>query len=107
MIGLDQPITLWERTTDVTGGPSFSTPEVIYGRWEDRQETFVDSKSVTVQSKAVIYLESAEPSPGSWVARGDQTAYANPKLATGAFEVKQFSKIPDLRYVKYERKAYC
>lgn len=98
---LTQTATRWQTTPDGFGGFSFSPPQQIKCRWEQRSELLPGS---TVEvSKAIVYVDR-DVYPEDYLILGSSAA-ANP-ISLGALKVKEFSKIPDLRNLETVRKCW-
>jgi hypothetical protein len=82
-------------------------------RWEDKIEEFVDAEGTTQQSNAVVYVP-ALPGGGEvrtgghlWLGdRADLTDEANPLNNEGAYPVRRFDKLPNLKATEYLRTVY-
>jgi len=101
---LREDITLWVASPDEFGGFTFSAPQALMGRWEERAELYIDSKGQEAVSKAVVFL-SADVTVGDFLYHGESVA-ADPMQLAGAQQIKQFAKVPDLRNLKNTRMAY-
>ncbi len=100
-----QTITYWAGSGfGNDGSTSFAAPSSIKGRWEDRSEKFMSSLQSEEISTAVVFLDQ-DVSPGDYLYLGTSTQ-TNPLLLSDAHKVEGFSKIPDLRAVRWERKAW-
>lgn len=99
-----QTLTWWARSGNSGyGGITFAAPVTIYGRWEDKQIMFRDRFGDEILSNAVVYVDR-DIEIGDYLIRGIN-AGTNPAIIAGAFEVKQFIKVPDLRHLTNERKT--
>jgi len=83
-------------------------------RWEDQAKEFIDSNGITRVSQAVVYVP-ALPGGGGEVAvggflwlgdRGDLESETDPGANEGAWEVRRFDKLPNLKNTEYLRTAY-
>lgn len=98
-------LTWWPRTSDDGyGGFIFGTPVLVPCRWEDKQMLFRSRTGEEEMSQAVAYVDRSLEI-GDYLMKGDQRHLSNPTLLEEAYEIKQFSEIPDIRYIKTERKA--
>jgi hypothetical protein len=100
-------VTHWVVTPDGFGGYAFALPTVLDGRWEDVTETFMSDDGRETISKAVAYL-SADVLTEDYLMLGE-TSEADPTNLTDgkvAHRVERFDKIPDVRNLSFERKAY-
>jgi hypothetical protein len=98
---LNQNITIWTAgATDVYGTPTWSSPTTIKGRWEDKQIKTVDYQGNDIISNAIVYTE-IDIALGDYVYLGISADTTPP---TSAREVRNYSKIPDLKNKMYLRK---
>jgi hypothetical protein len=105
---LNQTITYWASPTkDGYGGFTFDTGVEIDGRWEDKQEIFMDASGEQLLSRAVVYLNQ-DVDIGGYLYNGASTGIAasNPQEVTGAIRVMMFNKVPDLNNTEYVRKIW-
>lgn len=102
-LGFPNSITWWPVTRDVTGGPSFGSPTTLNANWQDRQIVYRNAKGDDAVSRATVFL-TQDVDVGDYLYNGISTA-SDPSVLAGAYPVRQFSKIPDLRSLKYEHKA--
>jgi len=100
-----EDITYWEpKSSDVFGGDTFWTPKTVKGRWEDVAELFRDKTGQEVVSRSLVYLD-IDINVNGYLYRGISTV-ADPRTLPEALEIRQFSSIPDLRYLRKLRVAY-
>lgn len=102
---LRQEITHWGITPNGFGGFDFTAPALLKGRWEDRQVQFRDVKGNEEASNALVYLNT-DVAIGDYVYLGDALLTADPTTLALSFQVRQFNKIPDLRNIQMQRKAF-
>jgi|2_EtaG_2_1085320.scaffolds.fasta_scaffold00255_9 hypothetical protein len=103
-----QTIVYWGTPTkDKWGGRTFATPVEITGRWEDNQEVFIDGTGREAVSKAFVYIGQDVDLEGYLYlgTLASISSAASPKAVDGAFEVRAFNKIPNLKATDFERKA--
>lgn len=99
---LRQDITYWPPgSPDGFGGVSYGTPAARLGRWEDKSDLFIDTDGQEVRSIAIVYLKE-DVSLQGYLFLGTSTA-SNPTLINRAFEIRAFSKIPNLQGKLFER----
>ncbi len=101
-----QTATLWEVDgTDNFGDPAFSSvsPATISVRWEERNELFTGPDGSEQVARGVIYL-AQDVDEGDYLFLGTSVV-ADPTNLAGAFLVKDFRKVPDLRGKNFERRA--
>lgn len=100
-------VTHWVSTPDGFGGYTFALPVILDGRWEDKTEKFMTDDGRETISKAIAYL-SADVLTEDYLMFGE-TSEADPTNLTDgkiAYPVEGFDKIPDVRNLSFERKAY-
>ena len=100
-----EDITYWPPgTTDGFGGRVASEPVMLKGRWEDRQEQFLDADQRIQLSNAIVFFpfsvcETIEVDGYMFPGASDET---DPTELSGAFLVRQKLVTPDLRRVRNE-----
>jgi len=99
--GLNETITHWAVTDNGLGGMSYALPVQLRGRWEDKNELFRNVAGEEAVSDAIVYL-SQDAAIGDWIFRGASVDATPP---SGAREIRQFFKSPDLRRLSSIRKA--
>ncbi len=104
ILNLDQPITVWTATKNGYGGLTFGPPVALEGRWQDKIEQFRTASGDEKVSKSVVYL-SVDVAIGDYLFEGTSEA-VDPSILTGASEVQQLAKTPDLRTLRTLRKAF-
>lgn len=94
-----QTAVLWSRTgIGATGNPVFSAPVAISCRWEDTQAEFVDSKGVSSISRSVVYVDrDLKPGDMLMLTESGPPYPSAPTQNTDVREVREFSKMPDLK----------
>ena len=98
-------VTHWPVTgSDGYGGFTFGTPVLLAGRWEQKQELFINQDLEEVLSNAVVYLNT-DLSIGDYVVEGDETAVADP-TTLDAKRIRGLNRITDLRNVLALRKLW-
>ena len=102
---LKQDVTHWPVTgTDGYGGFTFGTPVLLKGRWEEKQELFINQDAEEALSQVICYLNT-DITPGDFVALGDLTAELDPTATTG-FRVRNYGKVTDLSALQSLRKLW-
>jgi hypothetical protein len=105
---LRKRLTYWSRgAPDGFGGTAWGASVNLKGRWEERTEQFLDAKGDEHTSEAVVYVDR-DIEIGGYILNGTSTA-ADPLTLTGdseAKEIREYRKIPDLKYLRFERKLY-
>lgn len=101
---LKQKATRWVLTPDGFGGWTYSIPTVLTCRWEQRQKMFRDPFGEEVVSNALVYLDG-DVDVGDYLWQGETTT-ADPTTLAGAFRVRQFNRLTDLRNIEVQRLAY-
>lgn len=103
---LKHTITYWRVTgSDGYGGYTFATPITIKARWEDSQEKFISTDGEESVSRAVVFIDRSV-TVGDYLAEGDFTTTDNPDDVSGAFPVRAFSRITNLRNTQTLRTAF-
>lgn len=97
-------ITYWATTPDGFGGFTSAAPVTMKGRWEGRNELFRTITGEQVVSAAIVFVESDVDING-YLFEGVSTV-ADPTLVSGAMQIKQFVRIPDLRNLSHDRRAF-
>jgi hypothetical protein len=97
-------------TEDNYGGKTFAAPVEIACRWVDKSEIIASTTGQELVSRAMVHVLQDLDEQGylylGTLADLSATEEANPKIVTGAFEIKQFHKVPSLDGSVYVRKAY-
>lgn len=102
---LRQTATWWNSTPDNFGGHTYAAPVEILCRWEDRSERFESPLDRQEHiSRAVVFLDR-DIGVDDYLFLG-VSGVANPTTVAGAFKVRGFAKIPNLRNLDMERRAY-
>lgn len=103
---LKDTITHWPVAgSDGYGGFTFGSAVALSARWEERSELFI-TPSGEEEVSAVIAYTSTNIAIGDYLANGDETATADPSGVSGAYRVRQYSKVPDLRSLNSIRKSF-
>ena len=100
-----QDAIYWARVGyDVNGQPTYDSPVGIECRWEDTAEEFIDAQGTRCVSRAVVYVDR-EVTIGGVLMLGDVDSSGleeeYPLENEGAVEIKQFSKMPNLKATEY------
>ena len=111
-----QTCVYWPPGSDETGGvdyddygqPLYASPYVISCRWEDVIQEFVDAKDETVFSQAIVYVDRDVKLRGVLMlgTLSDVSDMDNPKENEGAWEIRRFDKLPNLRNTEFLRTVY-
>jgi phenylalanyl-tRNA synthetase beta subunit len=102
---LNQTATYWAPSSiDGFNVVTFSTPESVSCRWEDKQELFLNYNMDQELSHAVVYLNQ-DIEIGGYLYLGTSTA-VDPGTVDGAREIRAFNKIPNVKATKFLRKAW-
>lgn len=104
-----QDATYWPRTgTDRFGQPTYGTAVAMKVRWEDSIEAFIAADGSEQKSIAKVYVGQDTPPGGVLVltALADVAYPADPLRNPGAWEIKRFDKLPNLRNTELLRTAY-
>lgn len=89
------------------GQPTFKPPIEIKCRWEDAHENFVDPQGNDIVSNSIVYTAiDIKPQSMLWLGNlADLTSQTVPSDNEGAYAVRKFEKIPDLKAKKFLRIA--
>ncbi len=90
------------------GEKAVGDPVQISVRWEDKNEEFLDMGGQIQMSNAVVYVDR-DMVNGSILMLGviaDITDPVNIKENDGAWEIRKFDKLPDLKAREFLRTAY-
>lgn len=93
---------------DDFGVPIVTTPLEISVRWEDIAEEFIDSEGTRQISRSRIYVDR-DVEIGGILMLGeltDITDAVNIKENDGAWEIRQFEKLPNLRQTETLRTVF-
>jgi len=103
-----QTIVYWGTPVmDKFGARTFAAPVEITGRWEDKQELFIDVGGRESVSRAFVYL-GQDVDLGGYLYLGTLTSIsseANPKNVSAAYEIQAFIKTPNIKSTDYERRV--
>jgi hypothetical protein len=102
-VRLPQKCTYWTSTPDGFGGYTYGAPLVIDCRWQEAAEKFLGMRGLEEISRAVVFIDH-DMNVNDWVYLGETVA-ADPSLVEGAFQVRAFRSVPDLRAIKKVRKV--
>jgi hypothetical protein len=93
-----QTAVWWARLApDHCGAFVFADPVEIDCRWDDRQEEYRNTEGQILLSQAVVYVDR-EMTVGDKLKKGDlESNMDDPKTLDGAFEIKSFQQIPNLK----------
>jgi len=93
---------------DQLGGGNFGAAVQISVRWEDVSEEFLDKDGKRQMSNAKVYVDRDTPVGGVLMlgTTGDITDAVNIKENDGAWEIRKFEKLPDLKAKEFLRTAF-
>ncbi len=103
-------MTHWVATRDGFGAFTWGAPVPLKGRWEDKVMQFRDPSGDEKQSQAIVYLDGSltvvvTVDIKDYLFKGTSTG-VDPTLVDGAYPVKQFEDIPDLRALRTLRRIF-
>ena len=87
-----------------SGGKTFAAPVLMTCRYQKRSDYARNAMGEEVVARSVVWTPS-DVSEGGYFAEGDLTASADPTSVSGPQEIVAFIKIPDIKSMKYERRA--
>lgn len=99
---LDQTVTYWV-SRKTFNGMTFSAPVTIKARWETIQKLFKGPSGDEEMSNAQVMVESAV-ALGDYLLLGTSTV-ADPRDLKGAYEIRNYGEMTNLRNVTNERVA--
>lgn len=93
---------------DSHGRPVFADPVEISCRWEDKTEKFVDQNGEEVLSQAKVFVDRDVCIGGVLMlgSIGSGLNLTDPKKNVGAYEIRRFEKLPNLKVTEYLRTVY-
>ena len=107
---LKQKAVRWAKSgTDTYGADTWSAAAEVSVRWEDKAVLFMDKNNVQTVSSAVVYVGS-DVKVGDWLWLGTlislPSGSVDPRKVAGAYEVKSFGKVPNLKCTLFLRTCY-
>lgn len=93
---------------DDYGQPQWDGPIEIDCRWEDVIEEFIDASGTQQSSNAKVYVDR-DVDVGGVLMLGELTDITdenNPKENDGAWEIRRFDKLPNMKATEFLRTAY-
>lgn len=108
---LKQTAVYWGNPqSDGYGGRTFEDPVEINVRWSDRQEMFVDAQAREQTSRAVVHT-ATDLVVGGYLYLGtladlSSAEEGDPLSLSTAYEIRAFSKTPNIRADNFVRKAW-
>lgn len=93
---------------DDYGQPVVTSPMELDCRWEDRAEEYIGADGTMLISRSVVFV-SEDVEVGGILMLGeltDITDAVNIKENEGAWEIKSFSKVPNLKATLFVRTAF-
>ena len=106
---LNQTAVYWGNpVADGWGGRTFDDAVEIAVRWLNKAEAFIDSLGRQTVSRAVVHANQ-DLDIGGYLYLGelaDLSSDPDPKDTVTAYEIRQFSSIPDLSGTKFVRRAF-
>ena len=113
----NQTVVYWgSPLNDGYGGKVFANPVEIQCHWEDVLQTVRKAQGEEIMSKSVVYpLQDLDEEGWLFLGTLDDLydlaessfgAISNPLKFDGAYEIKRFDKLSNLKATEYVRKAY-
>ena len=103
--GYNQLATYWaKQSANEYGEEIYDAPVLMNVRWEDSEALRMAPTQQDVTFKTVVFVPQ-DVTEESYLAQGDQTALADPLLAT-AYKIKAIIKTPSLRTNTSEIRAF-
>jgi len=93
---------------DDYGQPIVTDPVELDCRWEDVNEEFIDAKGTRQVSRAKVYVEQDVDVGGILMlgTKDDITDSVNIKENEGAWEIRRFDRLPNLKNTEFLRTAW-
>jgi len=93
---------------DDYGQPIVTIPVEISCRWEDVSEEFIDAKGTRQVSRSKVYVDRDVDVGGILLlgTEDDITDLTNIKENEGAWEIRRFDRLPNLKTTEYLRTAW-
>ena len=93
---------------DSYGKPLYATPVQISCRWEDVAKEFIGKQGTTEISKSIVYVDRDVRVGGVLLLSllANVSDLTTPKNNDGAWEIRRFDKLPNLRNTESLRTAY-
>ena len=108
---LNQTAVYWSNPqSDGAGGRTFDEPVEISVRWADRQELFIDMQAREQTSRAVVHV-ATDLVVGGYLDLGtladlSSAEEGEPLSISSAYEIRAFSKIPNVKGDQFVRKVW-
>lgn len=108
---LKDDIVYWGTPSpDGFGGATFADYVDLKGRWEDRNDLFIDTEGKESMTKAVVYV-TQDMDLGGWLFKGLTTDISSadqdaPQDVDNAYEIRGFKKVSNMKGDGYERKVF-
>jgi hypothetical protein len=107
---LKQTAVYWARTTPRgSGGWNYSDGVEVICRWEEEQEIYKDTQGKEFLSNAVVYLAQDVLVDGvlflGELTDIDSDDLDDPLNVDGAYTIKRFFKVPNIKATSFERRA--
>jgi hypothetical protein len=97
-------ITYWApKGGDGYNNRTYGPPQLLKGRWSDRNERATTPDGQEIISRSVVYLREDVAIDG-FLYNG-ASFEDSPLTQDGALPIQVFIKVPDIRSVDYERRA--
>jgi len=111
---LKQTVVYWGNPETTGVGYSYDNAIEINGRWEDRQEIFIDADGRKQLSQAVVYVDQDVDVNGYLYLGeledlGDSSSamdWSDPQIVSGSYMIRAFKKTPNLKATDWMRKVW-
>ena len=93
---------------DQYGQPQWNLPVEISCRWEDTVEEFIAKDGTLQKSRSKVFVDR-DVQLGGMLMLGELGSGVNeddPKQNVGAYEIKSFAKVPNLKIKEFLRTVY-
>ena len=111
---LNQPIVYWGNPTPTGAGYSYDEAVELNGRWEDRQEIFIDADGREQTSQTIVYIDQDVDVNGYLYLGeledlGDSSSamdWGDPQAVSNSYMIRAFKKTPNLKATGWLRKVW-
>jgi len=104
-----QTAVYWSfRSINQYGVKTYDSPVQISVRWEDKNEQFLDTKGQIQMSKSVVFVDRDMVNQDVLMlgVLADITDAVNILENEGAWEIKRFDKLPNIKATEFLRTAF-
>ena len=100
-----QNVTYWKAAGFGPEGEIYSTPATFKGRWEDRNELFLNPRGEEVVSDSIVFCPKSSPVVVNGYLYLGISIVPDPRNQEGARQIRAVVSVPDLRIIAAEQRA--